>query len=390
MISERHTIRKVEFPETHDFDDQLWPVNLALVLAAGCMAGLIWAICDFRTPVWYENGYFWMAVLLASVFGFGGLAVYLGGRSGRRLQLAAFLSLAFHGVALASMKMTEPTPDSNPGAAGNRRELRAIDILPDYHLSRILPKPAKEELEKPVETKLPEKLTIESVQPRAREPRAGDVAPLNPKNELLAIGDPAPRLLSPPLERKPIEAAASRRGDLDAMLAKQQAPEATTPAAGSVKSIDLSVPTTKAGPIEARSMPVGRQTTDPTVPRRPDDSAVAMLSGLAQPGGPRSAPAPRTNDTQSPLVALGPKLVKTITETGPAPRGEVPEPAAAAKAQIPDLSKLQPATGIGRQAPAGAVVGRTGMELAATEPIAAPRVALPSRDPARSSNAQPK
>jgi hypothetical protein len=390
MNSERHTIRKVEFPATHDFDDQLWPVNLALVLAAGCMGGLIWAICDFRTPVWYENGYFWMTVLIVTVFGFGGLAVYLGGRSGRRLQMAAFLSLALHGVGLASMKVTEPTPDPNPGFTGNRRELRAIDILPDYHMNRALPKAAREDLEKPVETKLSDKLAIESVQPRPREPRAGDAVPINPKNELVAIADPAPKLISPPLERKPIEPAAPRRGDLDAKLAKQQAPDETAPAAGPVKSIDLSVPTTKPGPIEARSMPVGRQTTDPTVPRRPDDNAVAMIAGLAQPGGPRSPPAPRTNDTASPLVALGPKLVKTIAEPGPAPRGEVPEPSAAAKAAIPDLSKLQPATGVGRQAPAGAVVGRTGMELASTEPIAAPRVALPSRDPARSNSVEPK
>src|SRR5579872_3656944 len=104
MVSERHTIRKIEFSEPHDFDEQLWPVNLALVLAGGCMAGLIWAICDFRTPVLFENGYFWMTVLLVSVFGLGGLAVYLGGRSGRRLQMAAFLSLALHGIGLASMK----------------------------------------------------------------------------------------------------------------------------------------------------------------------------------------------------------------------------------------------------------------------------------------------
>ncbi|HEY2148018.1 MAG TPA: hypothetical protein VGH32_08780, partial [Pirellulales bacterium] len=390
MVSERHTIRKIEFSEPHDFDEQLWPVNLALVLAGGCMAGLIWAICDFRTPVLLENGYFWMTVLLVSVFGLGGLAVYLGGRSGRRLQMAAFLSLALHGVGLASMKVTEPTPDPNLGVAGNKRELRAIDTLPDYHLTRALPKAAREELEKPVETKLPDKLAIEAAQQRLREPQSGDAAPLSPKNDLVAIADSAPKLISPPLERKPIEPAAPRRGDLDAKLAKQQAPEATAPAAGPVKSIDLSVPTTKAGPIEARSMPLGRQTTDPTVPRRPDDNAVAMISGLALPGGPRSAPAPRTSDTSSPLVALGPKLVKTITEPGPAPRGEVPEPAAAAKAAVPDLSKLQPATGVSRQASAGAIVGRTGMELASIEPIASPRVAVSSRDPARASSAEPK
>src|SRR5260221_228106 len=107
-----------------------------------------------------------------------------------------------------------------------------------------------------------------------------------------------------------------------------------------------------------------------------------MIAGLMQPGGPRSTPAPRTNDQLSPLVAAGPKLVKTVTEPGPAPRGDAPTPAAAAKAAVPDLSALLPATGVGRQTAPGAVVGRTGLELASAAPIAAPRVALPSRQPA--------
>src|SRR5207302_6072528 len=100
MDTQRHAVRKLDFSESNDFDEQLWPVNLALMLACGCVAGMIWAICDFQTPVLLENGYFWMALLLGSVIGLGGLAIYLGGRTARRLQMAAFLSLALHGVGL--------------------------------------------------------------------------------------------------------------------------------------------------------------------------------------------------------------------------------------------------------------------------------------------------
>src|SRR5437588_3148750 len=76
MDTQRHAVRKLDFSESNDFDEQLWPVNLALVLACGCVAGMIWAICDFQTPVWYENGFFWMFVLVASVVSFGGLALW--------------------------------------------------------------------------------------------------------------------------------------------------------------------------------------------------------------------------------------------------------------------------------------------------------------------------
>src|SRR5205814_509157 len=68
---------------------------------------------------------------------------------------------------------------------------------------------------------------------------------------------------------------------------------------------------------------------------------------------------------------------------------EAPAPAAAAKAAVPDLSQLLPATGVGRQAAPGAVVGRTGMDLASAAPIAAPRVALPSRAPTAKPNGDP-
>jgi hypothetical protein len=275
-----------------------------------------------------------------------------------------------------------------PPREAGPRTLRPIDILPDYHLTRISPTRATEELEKPVETKLSDKLVLEAIQPQPRAPRAADAGPLVPKDNLVAIADPAPKLIAPPIERKPLEPAAPRRGDLDAELAKQQPVTVTAPVAGPIQSIDLSVPTTKPGPIEARSMPLGRQTTDPTAPRRPDDS-VAMIAGLMQPGGPRSTPAPRTNDQPSPLVAAGPKLVRTITEPGPAPRGDAPTPAAAAKVAVPDLSTLVPATGVGRQAAPGAVVGHTGMEVASAAPIATPRVALPNRQPAVKSSGEP-
>ncbi len=388
MNSQRHQVQKLDFSQSSDFDEQLWPVNLALVLAYGCVAAMVWAICDFQTPVVWQNGYFWLFALTASVVTFGGLAIYLGGRSARRLQLAAFLSLALHGVGIASLKAYSNSLDNfGSGRGGDvvKHELRPIDILPDYHIARPLPNRPQEDLEKPVEAKVPDRLVLETVQPQPRAPREVDAGPMKPKDTLVAIADPAPKLVAPPLERKPIESVtAPRRGDLDSKLAKQDTkPTDTAPAAGPVKSIDLTVPTTKPGPLEAKSMPLGRQTADASVPRKPDDNSVAMLSGLLQPGGPRSAPAPKRNDQPSPLVAAGPKLVKTITEPGPAPRGDAPAPAAAAPAAVPDLSKITPATGIRRQAAPGGVVGRTGVELASAAPIAAPRVVLPSREAAK-------
>ena len=177
MDSQRHVVRRLEPAERLDFDEQLWPVNLALMLACGCVAGMIWAICDFQTPIWYESGYFWMTVLLASVLGLGGLAVYLGGKTARRLQMAAFLSLALHGVGIGALSLNHELhqPDIGPKNIA-KRELRAIDFLPDYHLTRLLPNRPQEEIEKPVETKISDTaLPTLPVKPREQ---AANLAPL--------------------------------------------------------------------------------------------------------------------------------------------------------------------------------------------------------------------
>jgi Prenyltransferase and squalene oxidase repeat len=380
MNVQRDTIRKVNPTDRADFDEQLWPVNLALLLLCGCVGGVIWANSDFATPDLLNNGYVRLVTLVGSVFVLGLLAIKLGGREARRLQLAAFLSLALHfGVAVGAIVLRPENSEwgDGPKREAAARELRPIDVLPDYHLTRVLPNRPQDEIERPVETKIPDSVVLEAIQPKPRD-NTRSLGAIQPK-DTVAIADTAPSLAALPLERKRIEPAAPRRGDLDAQLAKQQTPINSTPVAGPVKSIDLSVPSTKAGPLEARSMPLGHQTTDPMVPRRPDDTTVAMTSAPLQPGGPRSTAAPRTNDQPSPLVAQGPKLVKTITEPGPTPRGEAPEPAAAAKAAVLDLNQLRPATGVGRLAPAGAVVGRTGDELAMTAPIAAPSLVSSGR-----------
>src|SRR5260221_2663401 len=105
MNTQRHAVRKLDFSESNDFDERLWPVNLALLLAWGCVAGMIWAACDFQTPVWYQNGYFWVFVLTASVLSLGGLAIYFGGRSARRPHKAAFFKLAVHRVRLSFLQI---------------------------------------------------------------------------------------------------------------------------------------------------------------------------------------------------------------------------------------------------------------------------------------------
>src|SRR5260221_14607060 len=67
MNTQRHAVRKLDFSESNDFGERLWPVNLALLLAWGCVAGRFWAACGFQTPGWSHNGYLLGFLLSASV-----------------------------------------------------------------------------------------------------------------------------------------------------------------------------------------------------------------------------------------------------------------------------------------------------------------------------------
>jgi hypothetical protein len=367
----RPNIRKVEPIDSNDFDQRLWPVNLALLVLCGCVVGTNWAVSDFQSHVWYENGYFRLATLLVSVCGLAGLAMWLGGRPGRRLQMAALLSVSLHlalGLVLLLTHSDHAEWGVGPKVQLARHELREIDTLPDYQMTGLTPvAPANNDLEKPVQSGLPNNLPdqqpveiVRNQQPANPKPAAPAPSPagmeaVQPQAKLApAIAEVKPR---------PAESAAPRRGDLASTLkTRQPAPADASPLAAAITAPQAPNPVAApaASTIEAHATPLGHQLLDPAVPRRPENDVVAMLPQVVQPGGPRAEAAPRTNDQQPvATIAVGPALVKTVTEPAAVPRGEAPAPAAPARhEQTAEQGAPRPATGVGRQAIAGAVVSR--------------------------------
>ena len=186
MNSQRHTIRKLDPSETGDLDEQLWPVNLAMVLACGCVGGLIWATAIFTSPDLLRNGYFWMATLVGSILICGGSGD-LFGRAARRggCNWRRFVSVAMHfGAFLAYAAVGAPKTNLGlgPKTEAAPSQLRAIDILPDYHITHALPNRPQEAIDKPLETKLPDKLVLQPEQPQPRVERA-DRGPLQPRRQ---------------------------------------------------------------------------------------------------------------------------------------------------------------------------------------------------------------
>ena len=79
-----------------DFDDRLWPINLALLVLAGFIAGVIVAKSDFQTPFILSNGYLHLGALAAIVGVLLWGVARFGARMQRRLQLGVFVSLLVH------------------------------------------------------------------------------------------------------------------------------------------------------------------------------------------------------------------------------------------------------------------------------------------------------
>ena len=60
MAKIRRVIRKTKPAAKTPFDEQLWPVILAMFLLAGFMVGTVLASLDFNAPRWFANASTWL------------------------------------------------------------------------------------------------------------------------------------------------------------------------------------------------------------------------------------------------------------------------------------------------------------------------------------------
>src|SRR5262245_29568410 len=97
MAKIRRVLRKVEQRGDRFFDEQLWPVNIALVVLGGFLIGVTAAYGRFTEVPWYLNA--WLAVFTIPLC-IGGAIVafhYIDNRMVRRsLQLSVVLATILH------------------------------------------------------------------------------------------------------------------------------------------------------------------------------------------------------------------------------------------------------------------------------------------------------
>jgi len=151
--------RKAEAARAADFDDQLWPVNVAILLLAAFAAGIVVTTSDFRDPRVLYNGW----VRLGSVALMVGIlvwaVVWLQDKMRRRVQFCLVLSLLFHlwlGMYLHDQYLALRALEERTEAERLAERPERITV-PDYHWDHLRQRPkTPQSFEKPVETLAPD------------------------------------------------------------------------------------------------------------------------------------------------------------------------------------------------------------------------------------------
>jgi len=160
----RQVIRKVQTSPVADFDDQLWPVNCAILILAGFVAGIVIATSDFDDPHIFSNAWFGLGTLVVAVGLLFGSAAWLKERMVRRVQFCVLLSLLLHlflGMFLHDQYLALVAQREQ--AAQQEAEKKEPITVPDYYWQHIEQSPPRQSFEKPVETPAPEETEPEAL-----------------------------------------------------------------------------------------------------------------------------------------------------------------------------------------------------------------------------------
>jgi hypothetical protein len=212
MPQSRRVIRRVEPSAYHTFDEDLWPINVALIVLAGIAAGMIIGVSDLNDPRWYYNGWFRLGTLIVTTSVLiGSTFLFSSSRSRRGIQLAAVLSLLVHMIVVGVLYNQRLTYAEESVAASNATVYEPAVTLPDYNdTEEVL-----EEHEQPVATESvqdsQDQLPIERQEADAENVEQGQPAPVPGITPDVAPTSVERKELSDPAPSQPEESPSVQR-----------------------------------------------------------------------------------------------------------------------------------------------------------------------------------
>ena len=276
-----HTVRRFEPPRRESFDEQLWPIYVALIALGAVLAGFCISVLDFNERRIHRNAITWLVLLPVLI----GLAVWglhrVGNRIARRVVLLSLvLSLVLNAGLMILMAWTNifsPLPMEQQQQTAEIKP-ETVEPIPDDVLQPVEPPELPQrDFEKPVQTGAWTSPRGELVQQDTR-PAEAALSPAEPAQAPTPVASDHLR----PLRRE--AESAPHHGQEPSRLARQpQRPE--SPPAPALAAVAEQPPLqAPPAPVEAEVASVDRQAAETTLPQ-------TTLDG--QTLAPRIAPTPQ-------------------------------------------------------------------------------------------------
>jgi hypothetical protein len=184
MAKARRIIRKVDPGGGRYFDEQQWPVTIALVILGAFLVGVTLAYRPLIGSPWYLTAWPSLFAIPLVVAGFVIAFQYVDNRLLRRsMQLSIVLCAILHVAIVVQMVETRIFAGlfSQPPGERETIERRPPKIVPEYHPSQILPEEdrPRQDFEEPVPTETPE--PVREPEQIVRQPEPEDRSPPDPQ-----------------------------------------------------------------------------------------------------------------------------------------------------------------------------------------------------------------
>ena len=336
MAKIQRILRKRTVPIRRAFDEQLWPVLLALCVLAGFTMGSILAYLRFDAPRWYSNAATWLSLTALFTISLAVALAYVENRVFRRsMQLAIVLCLLFHAMMLIvslELRLFDRVQELL-ATQSDLAERREPVTLPVYFESPRRDQ-LRQEFEQPVEieTPAPER---ELEVPREPVERAASVPQVQP--------EPVPEVETSPrparVRRAQAEETRPRYSDQPAQLSRRTSqiqPRPPSTQAGELAQ----TPAAQPRELTARESQLARRETPAQLPRRDPATEPALTEPATELRMARRTDTPEPEVQESATPALSRQMAPPVS----LPRTAVDLDAPAAASQQTETAPLQPQT----------------------------------------------
>jgi len=217
----RRQIRKIQVLSNDELDDQIWPVNLAIVILAGFVTGLVLATSSFQEPRVLHNAFFRLGTIgFTLLVWFAGIRWLRGRKMRRRLKICVLFSLLVHlwllmGLGVGYFELVLDRIEAD------RRLLEEVNLstVPDYDPRRLDQPDAQQKYDRPADTDTlratepepPQQRPIERPVPPQKRP---EVEPETPPAEQPEVTEMRRREVSAPRRDEAPAGAQISRQDL--------------------------------------------------------------------------------------------------------------------------------------------------------------------------------